>query len=44
MKVPKTDYQSDRLSEGKWTWHFDVSGGTADVPSTFMGDRTGVAN
>jgi hypothetical protein len=44
MKQPKQDYQSDRLAEGKWTWHFDVSGGTADVPSTFMGDRTGTAN
>jgi hypothetical protein len=44
MKVPKLDYQSDRLAEGKWSWHFDVSGGTADVPSTFAGDRTGVAN
>jgi hypothetical protein len=44
MKVPKMDYQSDRLSEGKWTWQFNVSGGTAAVPSTFMGDRTGTAN
>lgn len=44
MKAPKQDYQADRLAEGKWTWHFDVSGGTADVPSSFMGDRTGTAN
>jgi hypothetical protein len=44
MKAPKQDYQSDRLAEGKWTWHFDVSGGTADVPSSFAGDRTGNAN
>src|SRR5439155_8995796 len=44
MKAPKQDYQSDRLAEGKWTWHFTVSSGTADVPSSFAGDRTGVAN
>jgi len=44
MKQPMEDYQSDRLAEGKWTWEFQVSGGTADVPSTFSGDRTGTAN
>jgi hypothetical protein len=44
MKAPKVDYQSDRMAQGKWTWHFTVSGGTADVPSTFTGDRTGTAN
>ena len=37
MKSPKMDYQSDRLAQGAWTWHFDVSGGTAAVPSTFAG-------
>jgi hypothetical protein len=44
MKVPKMDNQSDRLAEGKWNWSFTVSGGTATVPSTFAGDRTGPAN
>jgi hypothetical protein len=44
MKSPKMDYQSDRLAQGTWTWHFDVSGGMAAVPSTFAGDRTGTAN
>src|SRR6185436_541184 len=44
MKQPKMDYQSDRLGEGKWSWHFQVSSGAADVPSTFAGDRTGAAN
>jgi hypothetical protein len=44
MKVPTMDYQSDRLAEGKWTWHFAVAGGTAAVPSTFSGDRTGTTN
>ncbi len=44
MKAPKVDNQSDRLAQGKWNWTFQVSGGTAVVPSTFAGDRTGVAN
>jgi hypothetical protein len=44
MTKPKMDYQSDRLAEGKWDWAFTVSGGTATVPSTFSGDRTGPAN
>jgi hypothetical protein len=44
MKVPVVDHQSDRLAEGVWNWHFTVSGGTAVVPSSFSGDRTGTAN
>jgi len=42
MKAPKVDNQSDRLAQGKWNWTFQVSGGTAVVPSTLAGDRTGV--
>jgi len=37
---PKEDYQSDRLTQGKWDWSFTVAGSTAKVPSTFAGDRT----
>jgi len=37
---PTTDYQSDRVAQGKWDWSFTVAGGTAKVPSTFAGDRT----
>ena len=40
---PTVDYQSDRVTQGKWNWSFSVAGGTATVPSTFEGDRTGTA-
>lgn len=40
---PKEDYQSDRITQGKWDWSFTVAGATAKVPSTFAGDRTGDA-
>lgn len=37
---PTTDYQSDRITQGKWNWSFTVNGSTVTVPSTFSGDRT----
>ncbi|HXU71485.1 MAG TPA: hypothetical protein VN947_19265 [Polyangia bacterium] len=40
---PTTDYQSDRVSQGKWNWSFSVAGSTVTVPSTFSGDRIGDA-
>jgi hypothetical protein len=40
---PQTDYQSDRVSQGKWDWTFTVSGSSVKVPSTFEGDRIGDA-
>ncbi len=40
---PKTDYQSDRVSQGKWDWTFTVAGSSVKVPSTFEGDRVGDA-
>jgi hypothetical protein len=40
---PQPDDQSDRISQGKWSWSFIVAGGTATVPSTFAGDRIGDA-
>jgi hypothetical protein len=36
---PQVDYQSDQLSQGKWTWSFSLGGSTIQVPSTFDGDR-----
>lgn len=36
---PKTDYQSDRLAEGTWTFVFTVNARTVAVPSSFSGDR-----
>ena len=40
---PTTDYQSDVITQGKWTWNFTVNGTAAAVPSTFSGDRIGDA-
>jgi hypothetical protein len=40
---PTADYQSDVVSQGKWSWSFTVSGSTVTVPSTFAGDRVGDA-
>ena len=40
---PTADYQSDRVSQGKWDWSFTVAGSTVKVPSTFSGDRVGDA-
>ncbi len=40
---PTVDNQSDRISQGKWTWGFTVAGSAISVPSTFEGDRTGTA-
>jgi hypothetical protein len=40
---PTADYQSDVVSQGKWSWSFTVSGTTVTVPSTFAGDRVGDA-
>jgi hypothetical protein len=40
---PSTDYQSDRLAEGTWSWRFKVGSGAVMVPSTFSGDRIGNA-
>ncbi len=36
----QVDYQSDLLTGGTWNWRVD----TVNVPSTFSGPRTGVAN
>jgi hypothetical protein len=40
---PNVDYQSDRVTQGKWSWSFTVAGSTMTVPSTFEGDRVGDA-
>lgn len=40
---PTTDYQSDRIANGKWSWTFTVDGSSVTVPSTFAGDRIGSA-
>ncbi|HEY2746880.1 MAG TPA: hypothetical protein VGL86_19790 [Polyangia bacterium] len=40
---PTVDNQSDRISQGKWSWSFTVAGSTVAVPSTFEGDRIGDA-
>ena len=40
---PTVDNQSDRMTQGKWSWSFTVSGSTISVPSTFEGDRIGDA-
>jgi len=39
LAKPQMDYQSDRVAEGLWSWSFTVSTATANVPSTFAGDR-----
>ncbi|MDB4964570.1 MAG: hypothetical protein JWN44_259 [Myxococcales bacterium] len=41
--LPKEDYQSDRIAQGKWDWSFTVAGTTVKVPSVFEGDRIGDA-
>lgn len=40
---PQTDYQADRIADGKWTWSFSLAGSTIKVPSTLAGDRVGDA-
>jgi hypothetical protein len=40
---PLADYQSDRVSQGKWNWSFSIAGASTTVPSSFEGDRTGTA-
>jgi hypothetical protein len=43
VAVPATDYQSDRMANGKWKWTFKVGTGTSSIDATFEGDRTGAA-
>jgi hypothetical protein len=40
---PQTDYQADRIADGKWDWGFSVAGTTVTVPSPLAGDRVGDA-